>query len=254
MAVIGHQQPMHTMDFACYLAELGRARLNGYFLENIPEDDVEDENSNEKESTEYLMNKFIHKCEQHGIVGGAYRVTESGLEGLIAETTFSDLLVMNASASPSDLEEIPPCAFVKEILAAARCPVMIPPAMNLPPEEIIFCYDGSPSAIFAMKQLTYLFPEFSELKATVLQVRKGEMPDAEKKRINSWLSRHFGYTDIVVLNGDPEDELWKFLLYRKNPLVVMGAYGRNLISRLVNRSHADIIIKTIAQPVFITHY
>ncbi len=37
-------------------------------------------------------------------------------------------------------------------------------------------------------------------------------------------------------------------------MVVMGAYGRNMLSRFFRQSHADLLIKTLAYPVFSTHF
>ena len=33
----------------------------------------------------------------------------------------------------------------------------------------------------------------------------------------------------------------------------MGAYGRNDLSQFFKISHADILIKTVTQPIFIAH-
>jgi nucleotide-binding universal stress UspA family protein len=33
----------------------------------------------------------------------------------------------------------------------------------------------------------------------------------------------------------------------------MGAYGRTSVSRFFSHSHADILLKTISQPLFISH-
>lgn len=56
-----------------------------------------------------------------------------------------------------------------------------------------------------MKQLTYLLPELSETRATVVQIKEEkELPAAERKRIANWLSKHFEYTDITAIKGDSE--------------------------------------------------
>jgi hypothetical protein len=49
-------------------------------------------------------------------------------------------------------------------------------------DEIIFCYDASKSAVFAIKQFSYLFPEFSTKKLTVLEVEHETEFQKEKKK------------------------------------------------------------------------
>jgi hypothetical protein len=65
-----------------------------------------------------------------------------------------------------------PTELVKEILKETECHVIISPASFDGIAELIFAYDGSKSAAFAIKQFTYLFPEFTDRKAIVLRVNK----------------------------------------------------------------------------------
>jgi len=44
-----------------------------------------------------------------------------------------------------------------------------------------------------------------------------------------------------------------YLFKRKNMFLVMGAYGRNALSQFFKRSHADLLIETVTQPIFIAH-
>jgi len=55
------------------------------------------------------------------------------------------------------------------------------------------------------------------------------------------------------LKGDPDSKLFEELLVRKNIFLVMGAYGRNAVSRFFKRSQADMLIKAVSQPIFIAH-
>jgi len=58
------------------------------------------------------------------------------------------------------------------VIGSAQCPVVIAPSANTVVDEIVFCYDGSPSSLFAMKQFTYLLPELTDTKGTIVQVKK----------------------------------------------------------------------------------
>jgi nucleotide-binding universal stress UspA family protein len=57
----------------------------------------------------------------------------------------------------------------------------------------------------------------------------------------------------VLLKGDPSDELFGYLLERKNAIVVLGAYGRGILSRFLKPSHASLLLRTINLPIFIAH-
>jgi hypothetical protein len=144
---------------------------------------------------------------------------------------------------------------VKEILTSARCPVIISPASHSPVEEVVFCYDGSPSSLFAMKQFVYLLSELDAVKGTVVQIKDDdEIPAEEKRMVMTWLNRHYNFADFIALRGSGEKDLLNYLGGKKNAIVVMGAYGRSMLSRFFRQSHADMLIKELAYPLFIAHY
>jgi hypothetical protein len=120
---------------------------------------------------------------------------------------------------------------------------------------VIFTYDGSKSAAFAMKQFSYLFPELDDRKVLVLQVNKqGVWADKDKHNLREWLQNRYSAIGFEALKGETDDKLFDYMLTRKNSFIVMGAYGRNALSRFFKPSHADHLIKTIAPPIFIAHY
>jgi nucleotide-binding universal stress UspA family protein len=51
-----------------------------------------------------------------------------------------------------------------------------------------------------------------------------------------------------------EDELVNYFLMKKNKLIVMGAYGRSMLSSFFKRSSADALIRILDLPIFITHH
>jgi len=274
LVVIGAAPTANALEFACHLSGISRSKLAGYFfessqygvypnmktiygmpyIETIVSSDMPDYDVKQRKMEEHVR-LFQSACYEKGIPSSAHYMEEPILEGLIAASRFADLMVVDAAASyRPDIKEAP-SHFVRELLAGAQCPVMIAPSANTAVDEVVFCYDGSPSALFAMKQFTYLLPEMTDTKGTIVQVKKSdELPTEEKRRATAWLSRHFSYADYVTLEGKPEDELITYLLKKKSCMVVMGAYGRNMVSRFFRHSHADLLIKTLAYPLFITHY
>ena len=274
LVVMGATPSANATDFACYISEMVRCRLTGFFFENhqykdipaiqiaygipyvetIVTSDLPDDVSRQEKLDE-SMRHFRETCEKKGIQASARLLETPVLEKIIAESQFADLIIADATVSGASLSKEAPSSFLRELLAGARCPVLIAPVIHAPAEEVVFCYDGSPSSIFAMKQFTYLFPEMAGARGTVVQVNKeGDIAEAEKNRIRTWLTRHYDYSDIAVLQGNTEDELFTFLLEKKFAMIVTGAYGRSMISRFFRQSHADALIRTLNYPIFITHY
>jgi hypothetical protein len=144
--------------------------------------------------------------------------------------------------------------FVKDILKKSECPVIIAPERFEGIDEIIFTYNGTASAAFAIKQSTYLFPELYNEKVTIIQVNeKGEWVNRDKYNFAKWLKDHYTNLYFEALKGNADTKLFKYLFKRKNIFLVMGAYGRNALSQFFKHSLADLLIKTVTQPIFIAH-
>lgn len=264
LVMCGGAPTKSALDFACYLSDMTRSRLTGCFFETaIYETEPELEtvgSSNEKRRSYHAVelksyiSGFEQTCENRGIPVSVRYLENNIAESIIAESRFADLIIADAAISGNSQKQESPSPLLQHILANAQCPVMIAPSSFSPIQEVVYCYDGSPSAVFAMKQLSYLLPELGEAKATLVQINDEDIPGGEKKHILSWLSRHFETSDIVTLKGKSEQALFDFLLKKQHALVVMGAYGRSMVSRLFRHSHADLLIRTLAYPLFITHY
>ena len=170
---------------------------------------------------------------------------------MIRESLFADVVLTDGNLSFADNDGWP-SAFVKELLENAKCPVIVTPFQFDEIDEIVFAYDGTDSSIFAIKQFIYLFPEFSEIKITLLQVLSDEDDDiTEKEKLKELLMRHYDTVHYDTLQGNAEIELFKKFLTQKNKLLVIGAYGRK---KIFGHSTADILLKTTDLAIFITHY
>jgi nucleotide-binding universal stress UspA family protein len=120
--------------------------------------------------------------------------------------------------------------------------------------EIVFAFDGSRSSVFAMKQFTYMFPEFRDRKVLILEVCEGEEHIlSDKEKLTAWLQNYYTEISYLVLYGRPKDELFGYLLEKEKMLVVMGAFGRSMISSLFSKSNAELLLKAVNLPFFIAH-
>ncbi len=262
-----------TLDFACYLATVTHSKLTGVFLENLIYADkpviksvygspyVETilstdipENEEKRKACHNAIRHFNEVCGRKGIKHYIHLDRATPAEELIEESRFADLLIVDAETSFSKRTESIPTKFVKDILAESECPVIISPESFQGVDEIIFAYDGSKSSVLAIKQFTYLFPQFADRMIRIVQVNKDdENSIKEKRKLKEWLKSHYSNIDIVVLYGEPGEELFLYLLNKENMFVVMGAYGRSWISNLFSKSDADLVVKSLNLPVFIAH-
>lgn len=262
-----------SIDFACHLASLTQSKIIGVFLENLVADqepvlrkafgttyiDWElNENSPEfkekREKAELNIAEFGQICERRNVRFCIHRDKGTPAEEILKESRYADLLIVDADTSFKKRYEGVPSGFVREILQEAECPVIIAPGSFYGIDEIIFTYDNSRSAAFAIKQFSYLFPELADRKVTVLQVNKtGLWQDEEKAELREWMQNNYSSIGFEVLKGDEQDKLFEYLFNRPNAFIVMGAYGRTALSRFFRESTADLIIKTVTRPIFIAH-
>lgn len=274
LAIDAEHLDTEVIHFACTIATQTHSTLTGYFLTDYREEEqvinmafgmpyVETLVAKEipgnvviKQQLEEYIRLFEKMCAVKGVRCQVLcNNAQFAIETMLEESRFADLLIMPATMSFEKKEEEAPTGFVKEVLAAAECPVLVAPQRLEKIDEIVFAYDGSRSAVFAIKQFTYLFPELSDKKAIVLQVNKDEgMSVTEKEKIGKWLRMHYSSIGFQVLHGKPADELNAYLLGKQNTIVVMGAFGRGWLSGLFKPATAGILLKTVNLPFFITHY
>ena len=268
LAMDGYKQNTYAIDFACYLAKLTHSRLTGVFLEGDPEDGEEEivrgaapqavaELSGGVFTADPVLQRvkrFREACLGREVAAKVHRDRGVPVSDILLESRFSDLIVVDPETSFRKVETEFPGRFIRDVLLAAECPVVVSPYRFESLDEVIFAYDGTSSSVFSIKQFTYLFPEFKRKRAVVVDVRKGEETAIEEQyKMKEWLSAHYLEVDFVLLKGDPSDELFGYLLERKNAIVVLGAYGRGILSRFLKPSHASLLLRTINLPIFIAH-
>ena len=276
LALNSHQLNTVTIDFACYLAHLTKSKLTALFLKdegfefsspaNLRRSYKENVGAAIIEQKDIFMEVdkgiqfFIEACERRGVKadvlirGEVYGDTRTPAKEVIGESRFADLLILDPETSFKKNPEALPTDFVKEVTSSSECPVIIAPLVFDGVDEIIFCYDGGRSSVFAMKQFTYLFPEGVQKKIVVIEVNKLENGIEQKEKISSWLKLHYKKIDFIEMQGEPGEELFKYLLMKKNLFVVMGAYGRTNISNFFKRSSANLLMRVIDVPLFVSHH
>lgn len=247
----------YAVDFACYLAKLTGSRLIGAFLEGDREPPGKNgagEHCSCEDTVSSQVEQFRESCCCREVPVRIHRNRGVPLNEILLESRFSDLIVVDPETSFKPVEHGFPGQFVRDVLLAAECPVVVSPYDFDELDRVLFAYNGSASSVFAIKQFTYLFPEFRRKKAVVVTVRNGgEAVLEEQYKIKEWFSAHYEDVAFEVLKGEASDELFAYLLDKKNAIVVLGAYGRGVLSRFFKPSQANLLLKTINLPVFIAH-
>ncbi len=260
---------LEALDFTCYLGRLTKSRITGIFLENLLDDakpileKVSGHLMNGSENIAYEEKKkitainiktFEEACARRSIKCDIREDFGIPPGELLLESRYADLAVISPDISFESQLETLPTNFVKRFMEKSECPVVIAPQSFRDIEEVVFTYNGSPSSVYAIKQFTYLFPSMSDVKVTILGVNGKDLSEKEKEQFRGWMRNHYNAIGFEFLKGNPEVELFKWLQKRKNAFITMGAYGRNVVSQLFRRSTAELLIQTLPQPIFITHF
>lgn len=258
-----------SLDFACYLANLTGSKLMGLLLHeerqavNVTEQGMhfchhikktEVLPSNSPADTRQIKLDFDRFCKNHNVQYEPDVKEAGGIEEVILESRFADLMILGSDSTFSTEAETIPTDTVTYILKHAECPVIVAPLSFTPVDQVVLTYDGSESSVFAIKQFTYLFPQFHNKKIVFLEVSTDYSSDINhKKMITDYLKIHYKTVGYQILKGNPEDQLFSYFLHKRNVFVVMGAFGKKLITSIFKRSTANLLLKTTSLPVFISH-
>ncbi len=197
---------------------------------------------------------FKNACEEAGINFHTMLISDHLADTILLECRYADLLLIDPAMSLTIATAGHPPSFVKNILSQAECPVILVPERFDGLEEIVFAYDGSPSAVFAIKQFFAIFPRLSDRKVTVMTAH-GEtpVPKSEIQRMGTWLRGNFQHVDFVNAGEDSRMAILEYVLGKEKLMVVMGAYGRSGWSSFFSSSHADPLAKYVSKALFISH-
>lgn len=261
-----------ALIFGCALAKLTQGKVTGIFLENLEyafkpvvknlnnapyietvlTTDIPS-NQEKRKACEMAIVMFNETCKSKNVWHNIHIDCGIPAEELITESRFADVIIADAMMSFSKKTTGEPSRFVKDILADSECPVIISSSNFKEIDEIVFAYDGSASAMFAIKQFTYIFPGLKEKKLQLFEVNNDGFTLKYQHKIKEWVKNYYASVELKVKEGNINDELFTSLLTKENSIVVMGAYGRGWLSKLFHKSTADVILETLNVPVFIAH-
>jgi nucleotide-binding universal stress UspA family protein len=243
-----------AMKATPYLRSIG----GQVFVEEIvlTEDDIK----RRQEVAKACRQLFDAECAERGLSASIHIDEGMPLQQILKETRYADLMIADPSLSFSH-DKTTLTKLMREVLACTECPVIIAPENFKEIEEIVFAYDGSKSSVAAIKQFYYTMPKYADSKIVVLHFTDPEKEEEEdelsKKIFQEWLQLKFTNFSFVTIPGDPRDGLFIYFLEHteaNSSLLVMGTFGRGVLSTFFKPSTSDLILKTIDVPVFISHF
>lgn len=263
-----------SIDFAAYMAKVSGSKLKGLFLHRnvykatpelktpfaLPYVETITATDEEDERDVQLLNQnvqlFKNACIKRDVVFTVETIAGAPLDAIVRESRFADVILVDPSTSFAGNEvEGTPTKFVKGLLADAECPVFITPESFEEVQEIVFTYSGDESSVYAIKQFTYLFPQFAasaKVHLACVTADKDEAIKGEAKMMD-WLKTHYLKVEEDILYGDAQYELVAGFITKQDTILVMGAFGRNLLSQFIKHSTSQLVLKLVNLPIFIAH-
>jgi nucleotide-binding universal stress UspA family protein len=257
-----------AFEFARKMNDLSPVQLTGVFLPQIDYSSLwsystgvsgplfiplqEDE---DVATVEKNIDRFMLLCRLNEIDFRVHKdFSDFALPALKKETRFADLLILGSESFYEYLVIHEPGNYLKDAIHDAECPVLVVPEHFDFPEKNILAYDGSESSVYAIKQFTYLFPEFTANNTVLVYAEAGpeiEFPDEEY--IEELCARHFDYLTMFKLDINPNKYFGLWSGGMQGAMLVSGAYGRSAFSQIFKKSFVSDVIREHKLPVFIAH-
>jgi hypothetical protein len=211
-----------------------------------------------KNEDDVLVNKninlFKEVCIAEGIEFRIHKDTDlMAISSLIEETRFADVLLISSDLFYANVSKQQPNFYLEEVLKRAECPVMLIPENFEEPAQIVLAYDGSESAVFAIKQFAYLFPELVNKETTLLSIVQHEDEMPEYSLVTELAGRHYSDLKIETMHLKQKKDFAQWMTGKPNSFIVMGAFSRSMFSQLFKKSFATDVIHDIKMPLFISH-
>lgn len=260
------------LEFACYISNLTHSALTGVFLENrvlelrssealremavcepVPGARLEEQKELYRDEN---IAHFKNICEMNGVNCYIHQDPGMPLAEVERESRYADVMIVDAATSFSWQPEPAPTVFTREVLEKSECPVIIAPESFNGINEIVLTYNGSSSSVFAIKQFTHLFPALRDCQVTVLNITDpGKAIKGDKEKLEEWLSAHYENVSLLVLEDtNVKARLLEYLFGKEKIFIVMGAFGRSLLSNVIIPNPATPVVELVTQPIFIAHH
>jgi len=255
-----------NLEFVDFIYGLGNFRITAVFLDKIAEERNDEkiwetaamqagskmtvpQKSFHQKVSEDNIQRFIEACYARDIPYDILRESTGVLKYILQESRYADLLILDMASYKAAF----PSYFAEDLLRNAECPVLVMPLAFEGIEELVFTYDGTLSSVYAVKQFTYLFPQMCNYKTAVVCINPEQVAEADWNKFREWMFASYARVEFLYAEGNVDDELVELLHKRDHPFIIMGAYGRGIVSGFLRPSHANLVIQLTSEALFIAH-
>lgn len=200
------------------------------------------------------MAVFEHRCLHAGIEFRTHRDTDLfALQELQRETRFADMMILSEEIFYDNIGEEQPNDYLKKVLRQTECPVLLVPEEYELPRKVMLTYDGKPDSVFAIKQFTYLFPQFFQWETRLVTLEEDGEPIPHQELIQELAAKHFANLTLESVSAASEKNFAAWAAEQSDHIIVSGAFGRSELSTLFHKSFITDIIEQHKIPVFVAH-
>lgn len=269
MALDGQHFPKGAFDFVKTVNNKRKVLLAGIFLSPVDYSKIMAYTGMEgitvmpewlmRNEDDVLVNKninlFKETCTSEGIEYRIHRDTDlMAISSLVEESRFADALLISSDLFYANIVHEQPNFYLEEVLKKSECPAMLVPENYQEPERVILCYDGSESAVFAIKQFAYVFPEMAKKETLLLSITNhADDETPEYSMITELVSRHYPNLKVEAMSLKQRKDFVEWVAAGSNSFIVMGAFSRSFFSEFFRRSFAAELIQGVKMPLFISH-
>lgn len=262
----GDRYPQDLLDFAAILDPITPLSLTAAF---VPETDYASlvgasglaESIGLPGAKEAAMTVNEHSrlltgfCNERGIDLNVHmNERDFALPCLLKESRYADLLLLSAVHFFEAQQKDQPNAWMKEMLHRSECPVLLLPEKAALPGELILAYDGSAESVYALREFACLFPELTEVVATLVYVNEDPWAAIPNEAaIRELCDLHYQKFGALALRMPTADFFHTWMGKLNNPWIIMGSFGRSGLSEMLSRSFSTEVIRAHRVPVFMAH-
>jgi len=200
------------------------------------------------------VSNFEEQCSENAIEYRPHAKNVADiLKELQKESRFADMLIIGNEDFYKELGDGSINTYMHDVLHHAECPVLLIPDKFAFPENVIFAYDGSQSAVFAIKQFIYLLPEFTQLPCQVVFASKEKKGIPDIHYLEELISRHFIKPLFSALEINQNKNFTSWVDKKEKTILVIGSFSRSSLSEMFRKSMATEIISEAKIPMFIAH-
>jgi nucleotide-binding universal stress UspA family protein len=209
------------------------------------------------EKADFILKEFIEHCQKSGINSEVKKTIGRISPVIIEESQGVDLILMAKKGEHFHLKEGGLLGSVAEAVTRnSGKPVLVTPENFLEIESMALAYDGSDSALKALK-LSLELSEQAVWPLTVVIItsdaQKAATLSAQVEEMNEENSEDpIADCEIIIISGKESDEIIKFILEGAVELMVMGAYGHNRLRELFLGSTTSHVIRKSPTPILLT--